>query len=156
MNTPARLPGTALAIGAFCLTLLLGLGTASAFGLWQQSSTATMTIKAGSWLPTVAIGCTNGLGQGSVVLSITTSEQPSSLSINAKKNGTAYPLTATSLAAGTTTVTLTPLLPSYITATGVGNRDVSVQVTAGFPIASATAEWTTLRIYAGGTKIACT
>jgi hypothetical protein len=156
MNTPARLPGTALAIGAFCLTLLLGLGTASAFGLWQQSSTATMTIKAGSWLPTVAIGCTNGLGQGSVVLSITTSEPPSSLSINAKKSGTAYGSAETTLDAGTKTVTLTPSSPSYISATGTGNRNVAVRVTAGFAIASATAEWTTIRIFSGGTKIACT
>lgn len=154
MNKPARLPGTALAIGAFCLTLLLGLGTASAFGLWQQSSAATIAVKAGTWVPTVSIGCANGQGEGSVVLTITTSEAPQSMSINAKRNGSSYGLAETDLGAASTMVTVTPLTP-YIATTGTGDRMVTIRVTAGFATATATAEWPTIRIFSAGTRIAC-
>ena len=42
--------GAALAVGAFVLTVLLGIGGASASALWQQSATATMTVTAsGTW-----------------------------------------------------------------------------------------------------------
>lgn len=45
-----NLPGTALAVGAFALTVLLGIGGASASALWQQSATTTMTVTAsGTW-----------------------------------------------------------------------------------------------------------
>ncbi|WP_457945915.1 hypothetical protein ACTAQI_11265 [Pseudarthrobacter sp. alpha12b] len=48
------LPGAALAVGAFVLTVLLGVGGASASALWQQSATATMTVTAsGPWPPPV-------------------------------------------------------------------------------------------------------
>lgn len=43
-------PGAAIAVGAFVLTVLLGVGGASASALWQQSATATMTVTAsGTW-----------------------------------------------------------------------------------------------------------
>ncbi|MET1088879.1 MAG: hypothetical protein ABWY04_17460 [Arthrobacter sp.] len=45
------LPGAALAVGAFVLTVLLGLGGAPASALWQQSATATMTVSAASTWP---------------------------------------------------------------------------------------------------------
>ncbi|MBT2515260.1 hypothetical protein [Arthrobacter sp. ISL-30] len=154
MNKPARLPGTALAIGAFCLTLLLGLGTASAFGLWQQSSDATIAVKAGTWVPTVSISCANGHSQGSVVLTITTSEAPQSLTINAKKNGSSYGPAETDLGAASTTVTVTPLTP-YIVTTGTGNRTVTIRVTGGFATPTATAEWPNIRIFSAGSRIAC-
>ena len=45
-----NVPGAALAVGAFVLTVLLGVGGASASALWQQSATATMTVTAsGTW-----------------------------------------------------------------------------------------------------------
>ena len=45
-----EIPGAALAVGAFVLTVLLGVGGASASALWQQSATATMTVTAsGTW-----------------------------------------------------------------------------------------------------------
>ena len=48
------LPGAALAVGAFVLTVLLGVGGASASALWQQGATATMTVTAsGTWPPPV-------------------------------------------------------------------------------------------------------
>jgi hypothetical protein len=155
VSKPARLPGAALAIGAFCLTLLLGLGTASAFGLWQQSAATTIAVKAGTWVPTVGVRCDSIPGsEGSVVLTITPSEAPTSLSINAKKNGSSYGPAETDLGAATTTVTVTPFT-SYIAATGVGNRTVTVRVTGGFATATATAEWPNLRIFSAGTRIAC-
>ncbi len=43
-------PGAGLAVGGFVLTVLLGVGGASASALWQQSATATMTVTAsGTW-----------------------------------------------------------------------------------------------------------
>ncbi|BCW79726.1 hypothetical protein [Arthrobacter sp. NicSoilC5] len=48
------LPGAAPAVGAFVLTVLLGVGGASASALWQQGATATMTVTAsGTWPPPV-------------------------------------------------------------------------------------------------------
>ena len=45
-----NLPGAGPALGAFVLTVLLGVGGASASALWQQSATATMTVTAsGAW-----------------------------------------------------------------------------------------------------------
>lgn len=48
------IPGSAPAVGAFLLTVLLGIGGASASALWQQSATAGMTVTAsGTWPPPV-------------------------------------------------------------------------------------------------------
>jgi hypothetical protein len=45
MRTPddnqARVPGAMLALFAFMLTVLLGIGGTAAVALWQQSATAT-------------------------------------------------------------------------------------------------------------------
>ena len=50
MSRFREIPGAALAVGAFVLTVLLGIGGASASALWQQSATATMTVTAtGTW-----------------------------------------------------------------------------------------------------------
>ncbi len=50
MKAFARIPGSAMAVGAFVLTVLLGVGGASASALWQQQATATMTVTAnGTW-----------------------------------------------------------------------------------------------------------
>jgi len=50
MSRFREVPGAALAVGAFVLTVLLGVGGASASALWQQSATATMTVTAtGTW-----------------------------------------------------------------------------------------------------------
>lgn len=157
MTTPARLPAAALATGAFCLTFLLGIGGASAIALWQQSSTATMTVKAGTWVPSVMVTCTNG-SAGTVLLAIAPSESPVSLSYNVRKVGQAYTAGENSLAPSTTALTIS-LTDSQIIATGavgtgLGNRDVNVRVTAGFQSSSASAE-VLLRIRGQGTTITC-
>lgn len=56
------------------LTVLLGVGGASASALWQQSSTATMTVTAnGTWSgsPITTLTCTNDSPQKSATLRVT-------------------------------------------------------------------------------------
>lgn len=152
MTAPARLPGAALAVGAFCLTFLLGIGSASAIALWQQSSTATMTVKSGTWAPSVAVTCANVQGSATVNLTITPSETAASLSYSAKKVGQSYGL-ENPLDPSTTSLSVGLLTPAII-ATGTGNRNITVRVTAGFASSSATAE-VPLKVVGGGANINC-
>lgn len=74
MKPFARVPGAALAIGAFVLTVLMGAGGVSASALWQQSATATMTVTASGTWPGLAIAsltCTNDNPQKVATLTIT-------------------------------------------------------------------------------------
>ncbi|SLK00409.1 hypothetical protein [Arthrobacter sp. P2b] len=69
-----NLPGAATAVGAFVLTVLLGLGGASASALWQQSATATMTVTAAAAWPGPAIAsltCTNDAPEKVATLRVT-------------------------------------------------------------------------------------
>ncbi|TLM81731.1 hypothetical protein FDW83_15045 [Pseudarthrobacter sp. NamE2] len=68
------LPGAAAAVGAFVLTVLLGLGGASASALWQQSATATMAVSAAAAWPGPAITsltCTNDASESTATLHVT-------------------------------------------------------------------------------------
>lgn len=89
------LPGAALAVGAFVLTVLLGGGVASASALWQQSATATMTVTAsGTWSAPVfsTTGCLAGdTANKTIQLSYTSSsEAPSRITVSAAAAGGAY------------------------------------------------------------------
>lgn len=69
-----NLPGAAAAVGAFVLTVLLGLGGASASALWQQSATATMTVRAAAAWPGPALAsltCTNDAPEKVASLKVT-------------------------------------------------------------------------------------
>lgn len=69
-----NLPGAAAAVGAFVLTVLLGLGGASASALWQQSATATMTVRAAAAWPGPALTsltCTNDAPEKVATLKVT-------------------------------------------------------------------------------------
>lgn len=61
MKKPSRVPGLLPAIGAFVLTVLLGVGGTAASALWQQSATATMTVTADSNVagPLFGVTCTD-------------------------------------------------------------------------------------------------
>ena len=89
------LPGAALAVGAFVLTVLLGGGVASASALWQQSATATMTVTAsGTWSAPVftTSGCVAGdTANKTIQLSYSSSaEAPSKITASAAAAGGTY------------------------------------------------------------------
>ena len=88
----------ALAVGAFVLTVLLGVGGASASALWQQSATATMTVTANGTWPgpaIVALSCADP-SKKSVALTVTlnstltAAQLPATLSVAVVGSGTTY------------------------------------------------------------------
>ena len=92
MKSFARIPGAALAAGAFVLTVLLGVGGVSASALWQQSATATMTVTAsGAWPgPALAsLTCTNDAPEKIATLKVTAAVAPATITYAAvQANGT--------------------------------------------------------------------
>lgn len=97
MKAFARVPGVALAIGAFVLTVLLGVGGVSASALWQQSATATMTATAnGAWPgPAIAsLTCTNSNSDKTATLHVTLAVAPATIAYAALQStgtyGTSY------------------------------------------------------------------
>ena len=92
MKSFARIPGAALAVGAFGLTVLLGVGAVSAHALWQQSATATMAVTAsGAWPgPALAsLTCTNDSPQKVATLNVTAATAPATITYAAvQANGT--------------------------------------------------------------------
>lgn len=92
MKTFARIPGAALAVGAFVLTVLLGVGGVSASALWQQSATATMTATANGAWPGPALGsltCTNDAPEKIATIKVTATAAPATITYAAvQANGT--------------------------------------------------------------------
>lgn len=92
MKSFARIPGAALAVGAFVLAVLLGVGAASASALWQQSATATMTATANGAWPGPALGaltCTNDAPEKVATLTVTATAAPATITYAAlQANGT--------------------------------------------------------------------
>ncbi len=92
MKSFARVPGAALAVGAFVLTVLLGVGGVSASALWQQSATATMTATANSAWPGPALGsisCTNSNSDKTATLTVKATAAPATITYGAlQANGT--------------------------------------------------------------------
>ncbi|WP_432244950.1 hypothetical protein ACRB8A_14685 [Arthrobacter sp. G.S.26] len=97
MKRLRSLPGAALAVGAFVLTVLLGAGGAPALAWWDQNGSVSMTVTASNtWPgPTVTLGCAaDGNGDKAVKVSYTLSGAAQSLQIVAVKadgtNGPSY------------------------------------------------------------------
>ena len=92
MKTFARVPGAALAVGAFVLTVLLGVGGASASALWQQSATATMAVTANGAWPGPSLGslaCTNDAPEKVATIKVTATAAPATITYAAvHANGT--------------------------------------------------------------------
>lgn len=135
MDRVRNLPGTGLAIGAFVLTVLLGLGGASASALWQQSATAAMTVTASGIWPTVGFSsftCTNDNPQKVATLTAAGSRAPTSLTYAAlQANGTYGPSYTESVSLGTTsTVSLT--ITSQIVLANRTTTPLTVRVTATY------------------------
>ncbi|RDV08045.1 hypothetical protein DXK94_20695 [Arthrobacter sp. RT-1] len=114
-----NLPGAATAVGAFVLTVLLGLGGASASALWQQSATATMTVTAAATWPGsgfTGFTCHNDNPQKTATLTATGSSAPASLTYAAlQPNGTYGPSYMDEVSLGTaSTVGLTITSPIIV------------------------------------------
>lgn len=108
MKLLARVPGAALAVGVFVLTVLLGAGAVSAYALWQQSATATMTVTAnGNWPgpPITSLTCTNDSPEKIATLRITLSTGPGTLTYAALQANGSY---GTSYLGPVIPVSLTP------------------------------------------------
>lgn len=91
MNPPAKIPAAMLALFAFVLTVLLGIGGTAAVALWQQSATATMTVSAAASWPAHAISvtCVPMPANNSVNLTVT-GDPRSASSIASRLSGGSY------------------------------------------------------------------
>ncbi|MFP3463072.1 hypothetical protein R5O87_19745 [Arthrobacter globiformis] len=161
MSTPnavqARVPGGMLALFAFILTVLLGIGGTSAVALWQQSATATMSVSAAAnWgPPTITLACTPSSNEKTATLTASSAQAPTVLTIAARQaNGTYSPLAIEYPSdVGAQTFTLTE--NSLIVIANAGASPMTVRVTATFSdLQKATAEWT-LGIVTTGGKVKC-
>ncbi|WP_285241679.1 hypothetical protein [Pseudarthrobacter sp. MEB009] len=88
MKRLRSLPGAALAVGAFVLTVLLGAGGAPALAWWDQNGSVSMTVTASNtWTgPTVTLGCAaDGTNAKKVNVTYTLSSATQSLKVVAKK-----------------------------------------------------------------------
>ena len=114
MKTLARVPGAALAVGAFVLTVLLGAGAVSASALWQQSATATMAVTANGAWPGPALGslvCTNDAPEKVATIKVTATAAPATTTYAAVHAdgtlGTSYAGPTILLPSGTGNIILT-------------------------------------------------
>ncbi|WP_314196405.1 hypothetical protein [uncultured Arthrobacter sp.] len=152
----ARVPGAMLALFAFMLTVLLGIGGTAAVALWQQSATATMSVSAAAnWgPPTITLACTPSTNEKTATLSVSSTQTPTLLSIARQINGTYSPLAIEYLAdLNAQTFTLTETSPIVIA--NAGANPMTVRVTATFSDGQkATTEWT-LGIVSSGGKVKC-
>lgn len=103
MSTFSRVPGGRTALIAFAATVVLGTGGVAAHALWQQSSTATMTVAAaGSWPgPAItSLSCVNNASKKQATLQL---RLPQAASVTYSAPGNATPTTYTwgTVAAGT-------------------------------------------------------
>ncbi|OFI37625.1 hypothetical protein BIU82_07020 [Arthrobacter sp. SW1] len=168
MTKNSRPSAGIIALGVFCMTVLTGIGGTSAVALWEQRSTATMTVRAATSVPVpsptptpipsnqpagLTLLCTDP-GNNTVGIGITGAGSPAGLSIAAKvvggSYGASFPLAPTA-----THVDLTPLSPVLLTA-GAANRNVVIKVTAVSASGTTTfGEYDHLKITGAGTKLNC-
>jgi hypothetical protein len=119
------------AIGAFVLTVLLGVGGASASALWQQSATATMSVTANGTWPGQLICSWSDNADKYVNLAYTLSGAPTGLTLSAKTaDGTYSAGTAVTPAGSSGTIQLSG--GSAVLAQSNGMSVVSVRLTASF------------------------
>ena len=131
-----NLSGAALAVGAFVLTVMLGLGSAAASALWQQGATATMTVTAASTWPGPAFTgftCTNDNNRTNALLSATGTRAPTSLVYAAMlSNGTYGPSYSDAVTLGITSTANLNMASPII----VANRttpQLTIRVVATYP-----------------------
>jgi hypothetical protein len=160
MNIPnvgqAKMPGGMLALFAFMLTVLLGIGGTSAVALWQQSASATMAVSAAASWPgsDMALQCAAGPGD-SVTLTIANAPSLTSVSVASRTAGGTYsadyPVTP---AAATIVVAATSFgIPTSVGSTKNGKIDL--RVNASFDGGSWAAEISGLQLTGNNSKLAC-
>nr|WP_246224005.1 hypothetical protein [Pseudarthrobacter psychrotolerans] len=152
-------------MGAFLLTVLLGVGGASASALWLQTSTATMAVTAtGNWPgPAIAsITCANDSPQKVATLTVNLPRTPATLApatstyaaLQANGSyGTIYPGPNFSSTSTPGTITLNSL--SQIIIDNSPASQLTVRVTVVYSDQTqASANWT-LRLDSNNAKIYC-
>ena len=165
MKSFARVPGAALAVGAFVLTVLLGAGAVSASALWQQSATATMSVTANGAWPGPALGsltCTNSNSDKTATLTVTLAAGPANISYAALQTNGTYstsytgPQLLTPLAPGNIGITASPLAQaSQIIKDNPAGGALTIRVTATYLDTTAASMDITLNHNLSGGKIFC-
>ncbi|MFE4541425.1 hypothetical protein [Arthrobacter sp. NPDC056727] len=160
MNTPAvvqaKVPGAMLALFAFMLTVLLGIGGTSAVALWQQSASATMSVSAAASWPGSGMGlqCASGPGD-SVTLTITNAPSPTSVSVASRTAGGTY---GSEYTVTPTSATIVVAATSFGIPASVGstkNGKIDLRVSAWFDGGSGMAEISGLQLTGNNSKLAC-
>lgn len=160
MKRSGRIPGVIPAIGAFVLTVFLGVGGVSASALWQQTATATMTVTAsGAWPgPAIAsLTCTNDSSEKIATLRITLSTGPATTTYAAVRAngslGTSYlgPMIPSSLTPGLITVNK----DSQIIQENPASGPLTVRVTATYSDQTAASSDITLNWNSSNQKLVC-
>lgn len=165
MKRFARVPGAVLAIGAFVLTVLLGVGGVSASALWQQSATATMTVTANGAWPGPALGsltCTNSSSDKTATLTVTATAAPATITYAALQAdgtyGTSYtgPTILVPLGSGNIVLTASPAAQvSQILKDNPAGGPLTVRVTATYMDTTAASMDITLTHTLTGGKVTC-
>lgn len=160
MNTPdavqAKVPGAMLALFAFMLTVLLGIGGTAAVALWQQSATATVSVSAAASWPGSGMGlqCASVPGD-SVTLTITNAPSPTAVTVASRTAGGTYgsDYTATPTSATIVVATSSFGIPASVGSTKNGKIDL--RVSASFDGGSGTAELLGLQLTGNNSKLSC-
>jgi hypothetical protein len=148
VKTPSRVPGLLPAIGAFVLTVLLGVGGTAASALWQQSATATMTVTAdGSWPGQLTCSRVDSADKF-VDLAYAFPGAPTALALSVKKVDGTYS-TGTAVTPLSATGTLQLRGDSSLLTPSAGLSPVSVRLTASFANQTQVLTETTVRLDLG-------
>ena len=157
MKTPdavhAKVPGAMLALFAFMLTVLLGIGGTPAVALWQQSATANLTVSAADWLP-ISVACTEGSNNSNRSLTLTvttvgTVNQPPLISSRSLSGSYGSESSVGS------SIVLQPSSPLVTSAIGSASAGFAVRVRAQVDGQWVSAEITTLSVNTNNSKIFC-
>lgn len=155
MSPNKRPSAIIVAIGVFCMTVMLGIGGPAAVGLWEQSSSASMTVRAAVTTPTVT--CVSLGSNNAVRLTISGVSNPTTVSVSAKlPTEQNYGSGVAGLAVLNSAVDITPatLLLSKPT---LANNDV---VTLRIAVTQAnlnvvTTEYSYVKLFSQRTKVQC-
>jgi hypothetical protein len=156
MTPQAKIPGAMLALFAFVLTVLLGIGGTAAVALWQQSATATMSVSAANnWGTPITLTCATSTNEKTATLTVSSALSPVTLTIAARQVDGTYSPPAIEYPAGSGTgpIAISDLSPIVLANPGVS--PLTVRVTATFQDGpKSTAEWSLTVIHTSG-KVKC-
>ena len=154
-----------MAVGAFVLTVLLGVGGVSASALWHQSATATMTANANGAWPGPALGsvtCTNSNSDKTATLTVTATAAPATITYAALQAngtyGTSYngPTILLPSGSGNIVIIASPTAQgSQIIKDNPATGPLTVRVTATYPDTTAASMDITFNYNVTGGKISC-